>query len=102
MAGRKQDKATSGLPSRGESIIAGLCGLADLIGADVEARSIGGSVTRGRLIEAGERFLILERATTGRRTFVALAHLVAVVDETPPALSRREREELTAERGGGL
>ena len=99
MAGRKQDKSTSGLPSRGESIIGGLDAL---IGADIEARSIGGSVTRGRLLEAGERFLIVERATTGRHAFVALAHLVAVVDETPPALSRREREELTAERGGGL
>jgi hypothetical protein len=77
-------------------------GLESLIGADVEARSINGSVTRGRLLEVGDGFLIVEKSTTRRRTFVALAHLVALVDETAPGLSKRERTELAgeAERGG--
>jgi antitoxin component of MazEF toxin-antitoxin module len=72
-----------------------------LIGADVEARSINGSVTRGRLLEVGDGFLIVEKSTTRRRTYVSLAHLVALVDETAPALTHRERAELAGEGEGG-
>lgn len=84
------------------SCSAAAAGLSDLIGLDIEARSINGTITRGVLLAVGERFLVIERSTTRRRVFVALDHLVVLVDETPAALSKKERAELAGEAEGGV
>lgn len=68
-------------------------GVAGLIGSDVEARVSNGSIVRGVLVEVGERFVVIERASTHRRAFVALDHLAVLVDESAPCLSRCDREE---------
>jgi hypothetical protein len=65
--------------------------VAGLIDADVEARMAGGSIVRGTLVEVGDRFLVIEKSTTKRRTFVALDHLAVLVDETPPGLAAAGR-----------
>lgn len=81
-------------------------GMADLIGGSVEARTVGGGIVRGELLGVSGGFLIVERSSTRRRTFVSVAHLVALVDEAPAGLGRREAAELTGEdarpRRGGL
>ncbi len=76
-------------------------GLSDLIGFDIETRSVNGTITRGVLLAVGDRFLVIERSTNRRRAFISVAHLVCLVDETPPALSKRERTELAGEAEDG-
>ncbi len=70
-------------------------GLAALVGADVEARAVGGSCYRGRLVRLADGFLEIERGTNARTIFVSTGHLVALMDESAPRLhevGRRDAE----------
>jgi hypothetical protein len=71
-----------------------------LVGCDVEARCAGGGCYRGVLQAVGDDFLRIERSTTARSIYVRRDGLLALVDETPPALQEvgRRAAEAAADR----
>lgn len=71
-------------------------GLNELVGADLELRLAGGAVVRGELVALDATYLVIQRSTTRRRTYVRREVVQVLVDETPH-LSPRERADL---RGG--
>ena len=72
-------------------------GLAGLVGADVEVRTLAGGIHRGRLLAASAEWLEIE-GHTGRRVLIRIAAVGAVVDE---ALATLGRGGSPASEGGG-
>jgi hypothetical protein len=71
-------------------------GLNELIGADIEVRTLNGSSIRGTLLSASPDWLAVEKALGGRLTLVRVEAVASITDELAPGLrpaGRRHAED---------
>ncbi len=76
-------------------------GLSELVGADVEVRTIAGASIRGQLVGVEGDWLAVEKAAGGRLAFLRVAAVASVQDERAPGLRAAGRQDAGDAVGGG-